>query len=296
MQYKGIREVGSDVISVSVIIPCFQQIDLLSKVVCELDKNAFPDFEILLVSDGCNETEYLASQLHTRHECRVLNTGHSAGFGVSIARNLGASRAVGTQLLFLDSDSIPTPRHVAEYWRAYNKNTLLIGPIRHVDEHDHSRVVIDEFRPPFVETDFCGSAIEAASFCWTANIGVPRESFYEIGGFDMAFLNVGGADSDFGERFTRYFGMVEYVDAPVSHCGISSGLRRFVVEGEFQKRRFLDWLGESRRVGITNRDNPSFGAGVEDRTLYDAYRKSGRYDSTRSKLVANGGREFFRDL
>lgn len=282
-------------IQVSVIIPAYQRFELLAEVVAALDSNAPSYFEILIVVDGCSQTDRLARRLNTSHPCRVWNTGYSDGFGVSIARNVGARHARGRQLVFLDSDSIPSSQHVQIYFDEFRDDTLLIGSIHHVDEQDHSRMLIKEFRPPFALQNWEYDQAEAASYCWTANISVPRKAFYEVGGFDMAFVGNGGADSDFGERFMRYFGRVSFVDAPVRHCGVSSGLRAFVINGEFHESRFFSWLANEESHDSRLQYTPIGGTGVENREKFDMYRNSGRYDGPRDSLIVNGGSRFFEE-
>ena len=89
----------------SVIIPSMDNSDTLDKVLGALVGSTFEDFEIIIVHEGVLEPHLLAD--HKGIPITVLRTDGRLGAGH--ARNIGAKKAQGEVLLFLDADVKVTP-------------------------------------------------------------------------------------------------------------------------------------------------------------------------------------------
>ncbi|MDP7081010.1 MAG: glycosyltransferase family 2 protein [Candidatus Undinarchaeales archaeon] len=89
----------------SVIIPSMDNSDTLEKVLGALVRSTFKDFEIIIVHEGVLEPHLLAD--HKGIPITVLRTDGRLGAGH--ARNIGAKKAQGEVLLFLDADVKVTP-------------------------------------------------------------------------------------------------------------------------------------------------------------------------------------------
>jgi len=97
---------------ISIIIPANNEERYINKTLINLIKQDYAFFEIIVVLNGCSdETESVIkklinnykgdknlNQLIKIHSCNVAN--------VSLARNIGAEKAKGDLLLFLDADTI----------------------------------------------------------------------------------------------------------------------------------------------------------------------------------------------
>ena len=91
---------------VSVIIPTYNRWPMLGEAVESVLAQTMSDYELIVVDDGStDETRHrlagYGSRLTVLRQCRR---------GVSAARNLGASRASGGYLAFLDSDDLWHPK------------------------------------------------------------------------------------------------------------------------------------------------------------------------------------------
>src|ERR1051326_7115863 len=69
-------------------------------------------FELLLVEDGNQDCARILSSHHTRFAAKVMTLSRPSGFAghsAGLCRNLGARRARGRVLVFIDSDCIFPP-------------------------------------------------------------------------------------------------------------------------------------------------------------------------------------------
>lgn len=94
---------------ISVIVPVYHSAPYLEFCVESVLRQTWPDFELLLISDGPTDgSEELCGVLSRRdRRIRFLPQAHR---GVSAARNAGLEKAEGEYLFFLDSDDAIHPR------------------------------------------------------------------------------------------------------------------------------------------------------------------------------------------
>src|SRR5262249_48776117 len=85
---------------ISVVIPAHNEQEVLPKTLAALKRQDYPHFETIVVTNGC--TDRTADVVRGR--CDQLFELEERGLGP--ARNLGAAKAKGELLLFLDADTI----------------------------------------------------------------------------------------------------------------------------------------------------------------------------------------------
>lgn len=209
----------------SVVVPAFRNVGHLSRLVESLSMQTLFDFELLIVSDGCAETEAFALDACTPYPLSVLNTQYRDGFGVVLARNAGVRFARGHQVVFMDPDILIDDDAVSGFQKAHELQALLIGSILSVAPMDLETVMWPERRIGFHGKSLTPRESRVAGMdLATAFAAVDRESFLQIGGFDMDFLGQGGSDTDFGLRHSLTFGRVRFLkDTACKHVGLSSG-------------------------------------------------------------------------
>ena len=95
-------------VTVSIIIPVYQAVDVLERCVTSVIEQDFPNIEILMVDDGSTDSSLsVAEDLQRIYQCiRIIRLSHG---GVSTARNQGIKEATGEWLLFLDADDALCP-------------------------------------------------------------------------------------------------------------------------------------------------------------------------------------------
>lgn len=211
---------------VTVVVPFYQAAAehrrILERTLVGLANQTYPSdrYEIIVVDDGSDDPLAIP-QRHLNLDVKVLHQ-HRDGFGAPRARNLGAANATGEVVLFLDADMIPARTWVEAHarWHTVCPHAVTLGPRRHVDATGIDPATIaDDHRG--VEAAFEGR--EATRPAWidehlarteqltsahhdlfrvvaSGNLGVSKRLFDAVGGFDEAFDQWGGEDTELGYR------------------------------------------------------------------------------------------------
>ena len=186
----------------SIIVPVYNRPDEVDELLCSLTRQAFADFEVLIVEDGsaipCKDVcDKYAGKLNVRYYQK-----ENSGPGQS--RNYGAERANGDYLIILDSDVV-----------------LPDGYLAAVDE-ELRREVCDAFGGADASHPSFTPVQKAISYSMTSffttggirggkkkldrfyprsyNMGIRREVYQQLGGFSkMRF----GEDIDFSYRIVE---------------------------------------------------------------------------------------------
>lgn len=88
---------------ISVIVPVYNIIPYLPRCVESLQKQTYPELEILLIDDGStDDTPALCDRL-AENDPRI-RVFHKENGGPSSARNFGLTQAAGAYVGFVDSD------------------------------------------------------------------------------------------------------------------------------------------------------------------------------------------------
>lgn len=88
----------------SVVIPVFNRIRSLERVVDALKSQTFSDFEVIVVDDGSDTDVSKAVSSLGFDKIRVYRQENA---GPAAARNYGSKQSVADYLIFLDSDDVP---------------------------------------------------------------------------------------------------------------------------------------------------------------------------------------------
>jgi len=97
----------------SIIIPTYNRLKTLPNTLKTVLAQSITDFEVIIADDGStdNTASWVSSVSdHRIHYCVQQNKG------VCAARNLGASKASGKYLIFLDSDDFVTKSWLADFY------------------------------------------------------------------------------------------------------------------------------------------------------------------------------------
>jgi glycosyltransferase involved in cell wall biosynthesis len=167
--------------------------------------------EIIVVDDGSDPPLALGGPSNVR----VLR---AAGEERSTARNLGATSARGSTLLFLDDDLSPKPGFLEAHatGQIQYPDALRVGRI-HLSAAA-SETPFGRFRQALEHgsQEYPAGPVPAQSFCTAANMSIARDRFLSLGGFDPNIVSA--EDQDFALRFRAVGGMVVFVpDATVIH-------------------------------------------------------------------------------
>lgn len=191
---------------VSVVVPTFKRPDILARTIESLLASEYPaGFEVIVVDNGSKDAT--ASVVQSYPAVRYIE--QSSG-GVAASRNAGARVAKGDVLIFVDDD-IVVPRDMIrrqvirlQQFRPCLVNGTWDFPAdmaRELAETPFGRFRLDlekwrrkQSLKPLYEN--CFEAEAAAAY----NLGVLREDFEKIGGFDETFPRASAEDLDFSLR------------------------------------------------------------------------------------------------
>lgn len=122
--------------AVSVIVPVFNSRKYLAQCVENILDQSFHDLELILVDDGSEDGSGEMCDHYAAEDTRV-KVLHQKNSGVSRARNLGLSAAVGDYVIFADSDDFWCDNHGLEVLVKEARRTdagVTRGDYRAVDE------------------------------------------------------------------------------------------------------------------------------------------------------------------
>ena len=106
---------------VSIIIPAFNAEKYLEETVASAMASFFPYLEIIIVNDGSTDhTQQVIDNIVTKHP--QIRAFHQKNQGVSVARNLGISKAIGKYILPLDADDLISPDYIEKAVEILNHN------------------------------------------------------------------------------------------------------------------------------------------------------------------------------
>jgi glycosyltransferase involved in cell wall biosynthesis len=93
---------------ISIVIPHFNRTELLAETLASVRAQEYSNWEVVIVDDGSEESEWAAVQAMAGEPIRVLRR-EDGQKGPSRCRNLGAAVAAGEFIIFVDSDDIMAP-------------------------------------------------------------------------------------------------------------------------------------------------------------------------------------------
>jgi glycosyltransferase involved in cell wall biosynthesis len=178
--------------SISVIIPTYNRLDRLKRVLAglEIQSYALDDFEVVVVSDGSSDgtDAYLRSLVTPLH----LHVVTQPNQGVAVARNNGLQRITSDLVLFIDDDVVPAPRLIAEHMRAHATQAddiIVLGPMLTPDNFVMSPWVRWEqaMLTKQYQAMLAGKFAPTARQFYTGNTSLARAHLLAAGGFDEHF-------------------------------------------------------------------------------------------------------------
>lgn len=225
---------------VSVVVTYYEAPEALDLTLAALEGQDYPPelFEVVIVDDGSNPP--LATPAGSPLSIRVVHQ-EDLGFGLARARNTGARAASHGILVFLDCDMVPEAGWLRGHarWHHAAGDAVTLGFRAHVDVAGISAGDVrgrtgsleDLFagrpsqRPEWIEfhmsrTDDLTREDDIFRAVTGGNLGVSKEFYETVGGYDESFTQWGTEDTEFGYRaYTRGGLLVPARDAMCWHQG-----------------------------------------------------------------------------
>lgn len=178
--------------AVSVVLPTYNRLDRLKKVIHALENQTVPacDFELIVVSDGSSDgtNEFLKNYSGPLELLPILKENG----GVATARNAGYLAASGQLILFIDDDVLPNPdlidRHLAAH-KHQADDVVVVGPMLTPPDFNMAPWVAWEQAMLEKQYNAMGSGAwePTARQFYTGNTSLARQLLIDAGGFDSSF-------------------------------------------------------------------------------------------------------------
>ncbi|WP_245275946.1 glycosyltransferase [Rhizobium giardinii] len=190
------RVAADDKPLVSIIVTHYERPDLVTRAVEHLFAQTYENIEIILVDDGSprSTTQARLDELETKYGGERFRVIRSANRYLGAARNLGASHARGTYLMFHDDDNIAEPQEVETFVKAALTGgfEILTAQSFIFFDHDHPELGKIEYFPIGIGGDFSFFRNRFGD----ANALILKETFDRVGGFSEHY-GVGWEDWEF---------------------------------------------------------------------------------------------------
>lgn len=221
----------------TVIIPTHNRPEGIAETLRHLlEARSRTTFEVVVVDDGSDPPVSLNAQ----EGVRVLRT---QGVERSRARNLGASTATGSLLIFLDDDMTVPTDFVAAHEHAATDfgDVLCVGGVSLPAEA--ARSPFGRFRRLIEDPSQTHSRglVTEKNFCTAQNMSLRRDTFLSLGGFDPEIVS--SEDQDLALRFSERGGRIIFVpEATALHRDSNVGLASYCRRHEWGSRAMAPFL------------------------------------------------------
>ncbi|MEN9916587.1 MAG: Chondroitin synthase [Pseudomonadota bacterium] len=215
--------------TISVIITTYNRPDALHLILLALTQQTLQPNEVIIADDGSGDkTRLLIEQLQNQLNYPLKHIWQKdEGFQAAKIRNKAVLYANNSYLIFLDGDCIPFPDFIEQHHLLAERNWFVSGH-RVLLEKKFTQKVLKEFLPiykdstrqwlvyyfrrqtnrlfPLLRLPFnrlrklSANRWQGAKSC---NLGVWKEDFLTVNGFDESFIGWGYEDSDLVIRLIR---------------------------------------------------------------------------------------------
>ncbi len=202
--------------TVSFVVPTYRRPDALRSTLAALLSVDYPPdrYEVVVVDDGSgDDTADVVRELQRKSRVK-LNYLAQENAGAATARNRGARSATGDLLVFIDDDIVVEPSHIRDHLttRAAHGDALVNGhwefPVELAETlaatpFGRFRIELERWVKDGITKNPLGAGCEAPSAVTACNLGIRRELFWELGGFDETFPFAGYEDQELSYRAVR---------------------------------------------------------------------------------------------
>ena len=199
----------------SLIVSTYNWPSALEACLASLLHQTTKEFEVIVADDGSSDE---TAKLIKHYQNLIPNLIHSwqddAGYRLSRSRNLAFTKSSGNELIFLDGDCICPPNFIANHQKLSEKGWITAGnrKLLSADQTASWLKTPSEFTNHFQQNN---NSLKLKSIplgllrdtqknkylkVRGCNIGIQRDDFEKLGGFDESYQGWGKEDTDFALR------------------------------------------------------------------------------------------------
>lgn len=240
------RDMSSNKKTVSVIIPVHNGGKKFHRCLSAIFECVPGPDEVIVVADGDSDGSWRAAEdFNTKILKSPLHQGPAK------ARNLGAERAEGDILFFVDADVSLAKDAIKLVIEAFEGDRILAAVIGSYDDEPLETNFLSQYKNLFHHYIHQTSDIEASTF-WGACGAVRREVFSKIGGFNDIFRHPSIEDIELGYRLKKAGFRIRLLKdlrcRHLKHWGIFSLIRTDILY------RAIPWAGLILKQGMFPND------------------------------------------
>lgn len=198
------RRDGVDPVS-SIVIPVYEQSDLLRDALDSIGEQTFDDYEVIIVDDA-SSTDFRPTV--NEYDDRVTLISHDENRGAAAARNTGIEQAEGEYVAFLDADDTWEPTKLEKQRDVFENGDEDLGLV-YTGFVQYELDGSEWERYPEARGDIYLEELERDRVHPTSTVMVRRDVVEEVGGFDTSLPS--RQDYDLWLRITEHY-TVDYVN------------------------------------------------------------------------------------
>ncbi len=183
--------------TISVVIPVYNSAQTLRQCLEHLRRSTVTDYECIVVDDGSTDE---SPAVGVEFGVTVLHTGKRSG--PAFARNLGASKAEGKILFFIDADVCVYPNTLDRVLANFNQDAGLTAVIGSYDDQPESQDFLSLYRN-LMHCYVHHQGQPQASTFWSGCGAILKSAFHEYSGFDVSYNRPAIEDIELGYRLAR---------------------------------------------------------------------------------------------
>lgn len=224
---KGTQKLKEE-IRVSIIITTYNWPDVLEKIISALALQTYLNFQVIIADDGSGQTTFdYVQRAKAKYPFEIVHVWQpDEGFQAARIRNKAAAKAEGDYLIFLDGDCIPFSHFVARHVKLAEKGWLVAGnrillSQRYTQQILESDIQLNHLKLtnwfslklsndcnrllPLVFIPYFPRKLKTSQWkgVKTCNMGLWKEAFISVNGFDESFTGWGHEDSDLVLRLLK---------------------------------------------------------------------------------------------
>ncbi len=272
---------------ISLVITTYNWPQALGFVLRSVESQTDKNFEVIIADDGSRqETIDLVEEYTKKSSIKISHYWHNNdGFRVAAARNGAVELAEGEYIIFTDGDCCLMPSFISSHRKLVEKGWFVAGRRVYLKRGFTNRVLKKGWsffrwsrailflmgltgqcnRPfqfvPLLQSDKeRKKQMDSWDKVQTCNLGVWKDDFYKVDGFDESYVGHGLEDSDFTLRILR--SGIKRITAnhssPVLHLFHSRSIPERADKECLNPQRFQSLLESDRCtavIGISSRQN-----------------------------------------
>lgn len=184
-------------LTISVVVPVHNGGEDFKRCMASLCQAAPAPDEIIVVADGDTDDSWRVAEAHGAQTMRI-----KIAQGPAKARNLGASRAKGDVLFFVDADVAIAPDALSQIGNAFTYDANLAAVFGSYDDTPAAPNFLSQYKN-LLHHYVHQTGREDASTFWSGCGAIRREVFLALGGFNTAYSQPCIEDIELGYRLKQ---------------------------------------------------------------------------------------------